>query len=196
MKRDVSNQKSNPIAERRGFTHAFIAFMVVIFAFSCSDPGLKQSAEAGFRITLNSGSDHVFTDAELDSMEKDGPWYCDHGRANKFYDLLVKKGFASSNGFLDTTGLGLHFLDYEKPRFHVTLSGIDFTLDTDDLTGRQTLEIKTDKKTSTIEFKPSPDIERWVSVNDLDDNGKKNIIILEKYYIVGGYNFDLKLYDL
>ena len=89
----------------------------------------------------------------------------------------MKKGIASKDGLLDTSSLDFHFLNYTSPRFHLSLSGIDFTSDTDDLTGRQILEIKTPTKKSTIEFEQTLGLERWVSVNDVDDDGKENIII-------------------
>ncbi|HEX6169348.1 MAG TPA: hypothetical protein VFZ33_06615, partial [Chitinophagaceae bacterium] len=109
----------------------------------------------------------MLTDAERDSIENSKPSYCGHYAKNKFYDLLVRKGIASTDGLLDTTSLDFHFLDYEKPRSHISLSGIDFNLDTDDLTGRQNLEVKTPTKKSTIEFKESLGFDRWISVTDL-----------------------------
>ena len=202
MKLGASSQQSKYVVKCGALmsdlmsARTFITLFILILASSCSDPGLKQSAEADFRITLNTGSVSKFTDAELDSLENSKPRYCGNYAENKFYDLLVKKGIASKDGLLDTSSLDFHFLNYTSPRFHLSLSGIDFTSDTDDLTGRQILEIKTPTKKSTIEFEQTLGLERWVSVNDVDDDGKENIIILEKYYIVGGYNFDLKLYKL
>src|ERR1041384_5933422 len=88
-----------------------LAYILLCAACSAHKPGLVQSAEADFRITLNfPGRD--LTDAEQDSLENTRPLYMGIPDSNKFYDLLVRKGFIS-NQELDTTGFHFSVISLE-----------------------------------------------------------------------------------
>lgn len=73
---------------------------------------------------------------------------------------------------------------------------MDFTLETEEQAGRQYLDIKTPKKKFKIDLGPTLLGDRWLNINDLNSDGKMEILILEKYYIMNGYNYDLKVYHL
>ena len=164
--------------------------MTLILLLGCDSEKSKllQSGEARFRTSFNFGRESAV--AELDSLQTAKPEYYQTSD-NKFYDLLIRKGIVSNNQ-LDTSFLGLHVLSFEES--HVHFSGIDFNLETDLQAGRQRMYIKTPRAKYKIDLGKTLLGDRWLSANDIDGDGKMEILILEKYYVMNGDNYDLRVY--
>ncbi len=167
----------------------------ILFLFccvSCSEVRqheLVKTGEARFRITLNS-PDRGLSEVELDSLENTRPFYAEPYKKNKFFDLLTSKGFVSY-GVLDTSGLHLSLVTWEKPI--VNFGEMQLTLDT--TSGIDHVVAKANERTLKTDLGPRLLGDIFVSYFDIDSDGKPDLLVMTKYYVMGGYNFDLKIFD-
>ena len=173
------------------FMKPFLHWVFLLLLFGCSSEGLKLSQLGEFRFRTTYNLNRELTDAELDSLQKSMPEYMETGTENQLYDLFIQKGIVSDNK-LDTSSLNLNVLSVESPHLH--LSELEFDLETVIPVGRQYLHIKRGMEKFTIDLGQSLLGDRWLSLLDIDDDGKFEILLLEKYYVMGGDNFDLKIY--
>lgn len=163
-----------------------------MFLCACvhKNPGIKEFGEAGFRITYNVG--RVLTEAEEDSLLQAKPLYYETSRSNKVYDFLVQRNIVY-NRKLDTSVLHLKPINFQSP--HLDLSKIQFQLETNIKAGFQFLHVRKGSDTATLNLGESLLGDRWISLFDINNDGEDEIVMLEKYYIIGGDNFDLKIYS-
>lgn len=170
----------------------FSCLLFVLLLAGCwfRNETIDLAGEAQFRISYNNNRE--LTEAELDSLENSKPTYSGPGADNRLYDILVKKGIVSNNQ-LDTSGLGFKLLNAETPHIHFPEMDVNFEVDT--TLGYDLINIK--KGSDTFKFTLGETLlgDRWVCLFDSNDNGRLELLILEKYYITGGYNFDLKHYS-
>jgi hypothetical protein len=162
----------------------------LLFYAACS-PNKKEvikPAEANFRITLNNNRD--LTEAESDSIENSHPFFTGTTQENRLYDILVRKGFVSDQQ-LDTSGLNFLPITLENP----TILFLDMAIELDTSEGRDCLIARKGKRTEKIELGERLLGDRFISYLDIDEDGKADVLVMEKYYVMGGYNFDLKLLD-
>ena len=167
--------------------------IVLMLCFvSCSEARkheLVKTGEARFRITLNS-PDRELSEAELDSLENTKPFYTETFKENKFYNLLVSKGFVS-NEALDTSGLHLSLVTWEKP----ILNFGEMQLALDTINGIDHIVARAKGRTQKIDLGPKLLGDIFVSYFDIDSDGNPELLVMTKYYVMGGYNFDLKIFD-
>ena len=165
--------------------------IISLLAFIACSPDVNELAktgEASFRNTLNYGRE--LTEHEIDSIESLLPLYRNTNHENKFYDLLVRKGIVSEER-LDTSGLNFSEITWEEPS--ISLLGRTVELDTSG--GRDWLIVKENKKVLKADLGPRLLGDRFVSISDLDSDGATDFLVMEKFYVMNGYNFELKLFS-
>jgi len=158
---------------------------------SCTTPQRKlvQTGEANFRISLNYLKD--LSETELDSIEKTKPKYSQIDITNRLYQSLLNRGFVQ-NRELDTAGLHLRLITWENPviDFGKTQIILDTTEGNDHIIVKEgSSEVRT-----TLGEKLLGDI--FVSYTDLDKKQGLELLVLKKYYVMNGYNFDMKAFAL
>ncbi len=170
-----------------------LRYIFFLISWACSSSGLKiaEHGEVRFRTSYNSYTE--LTNAELDSLQKCKPEYYEGGKKDQIFDLLIRKRVISDNK-LDTSGLMLTNLSTESPI--VQLSNFEFKLESNNEIGRQFLRVIREKEKFKIDLGESLLGDRWIALLDIDNNGSLEILMLEKYYIMGGDNFDLKIYSI
>jgi hypothetical protein len=170
---------------------SFLQLALLFLCSSCStsQTELGQSGEAKFRITMNYGRE--VTDAEQDSIENSKPFYTESFRENEFYDLLVRKGFVS-NEILDTTGLNFALITWEEPS--AIFGATEVLLDTS--YGMDHIVVRGNGRTSKTDLGTRLLGDILVSYLDIDGDEVAELLVMKKYYAMGGYNFDLKAFDL
>lgn len=171
---------------------AHLTIILCTFLLQCKSDSslLRQSGEVRFRSTYNYFRE--LTESEIDSLDKSKPEQLQISDTALF-ELLEKRGAITDN-HLDTSFLGLKMIAYESP---ITASAdYQFELESNPETSSQRLFITNSNATYEIDLGKFLLGDRWISALDLDSDGKTEILILEKYYIMGGYNFDLKVYEI
>lgn len=165
--------------------------IILLLCICCSESKneLVKSSEASFRITLNQLRD--LTEAEIDSIEHTKPFYIGRDEQNILFKLLEKKIFVSDME-LDTSGLNFTIITWEKPI--IDLEELNIELDISPDLNIDRLFIKRENKIQQLDLGNRLLGDRFISYLDLDDDGKKDLLIMDKYYLIGGYNFDLKYY--
>lgn len=163
----------------------------MLFCVGCTrdQHEILKSGEANFRITLNYNRE--LSIAELDSLENSKPFYTETYRFNEFYDFLVNKGIVS-NQMLDTSGLHFALVTWEKPM--VVVGDVQLILDT--TKGNDHIVVRENSKVLKTDLGARLLGDIFVSYFDIDDNGKSELLVMKKYYVMGGYNFDLKAFVL
>lgn len=168
-----------------------LPILLLFCCVGCSDirpHELIKTGEAKFRITLNS-PDRELSEAELDSLEYTRPFYTETYKENEFYNLLVSKGFVS-DGILDTSGFYFSLVTWDKPI--VNFREMQLLLDT--TSGIDHIVAKTKEGTLKTDLGPRLLGDIFVSNFDIDGDGKSELLVMTKYYVMGGYNFDLKIF--
>ena len=61
--------------------------------------------------------------------------------------------------------------------------------------GRDYLIAKNGNNTVKIDLGPRLLGDRFISCLDIDEDGQTDVLVMEKYYIMNGYNFDLNLFN-
>lgn len=150
---------------------------------------IVKLGEANFRITLNYNRE--LSDAELDSLENSKPSYSGTFRENEFYNLLVSKGIVS-NQTLDTSGLLFALVTWDKP---IANFG-DMQLILDTAKGNDRIFVKGKDIVLNTDLGPRLLGDIFVSYLDIDHDRKYELLVMKKYYVMGGYNFDLKAFRL
>lgn len=150
---------------------------------------LVKTGEARFRITLNS-PDWELSEVEVDSLENTKPFYVEPYQENKLYDLLANKGFVL-NGALDTSGLHFSLVSWEKPI--VNFGAMHLALDTSG--GIDHIVVETRERTLKTDLGPRLLGDIFASYFDIDSDGKPELLVMTKYYVMCGYNFDLKIFE-
>ena len=168
----------------------YIVFLLFLYSCTSGKSELTKYGEISFRNTLNLHRE--LTDAELDSLQKCKPTYRGPEKGNHLYDLLIQKGIVSGLE-LDTSTLNLIPISMEAPI--VEHSGLIFNLETNYQTGQQYLDINKVDQTFKIDLGKRSIFDKWISLIDIDSNNKFEILVLEKYYVMGGDNYDLIFYN-
>jgi len=169
---------------------AYLLFCLILASCSARTTRLSPSGEALFRISYNPNRE--LSDAEMDSLQKSLPTYSGPVSENKFYTQLLRAGVVSDSR-LDTSSLNFTIISDELP--NVILSEIDLKLETDRKAGRQYLHLVRQGRKYLVDLGENLPGDRWVTLFKSADDSVE-LLVLEKYYIMGGDNFDLKMYAL
>ena len=170
----------------RGFLQ--IVCLLLLSACTSNSHSLRQSGSTIFRVSFNLGRE--LTDSESDSIEHSKPFHVWQSGENKFYELLSKKRIVS-NDQLDTAGLKFSIIDWN------TTKRLDknLTIRVDTAAGKEYLIANHKNKISKTELGPMFLGDRFFCYLDIDGDGRNDLIIMEKYYLMNGYNFDLKMFQ-
>lgn len=168
-----------------------LLFAVVLVSCKAKPKAVSLTGEALFRITYNFPGREL-TDHEVDSLQNSRPWSCEPQHDKEFYLELKKTGIVVNNE-LDTSSL--EFKQISHDQFKLEISGADFELIRDARNYHDLLIIRTNKYEFVVDLGPTLLGDRWICTFDSGVNGKFEFLILEKYYIMMGDNFDLKRYS-
>jgi hypothetical protein len=166
----------------------YYIFFLLLLSCHHKQSGLPQLEVIQFRTSYNYGRD--LSNSELDSLKKAKPYNSETEKQGLSYQHLVRKGMIS-NDQLDTTNFNFCNVGFEKSK--VNFLDLQLSFETDKETGEQRLTIQKPNNTLKFDFEPNFLDNRWASVIDIDDDGKVEVLILEKYYMIGGDNLDLKI---
>jgi hypothetical protein len=166
-----------------------LGFVFVCSSCSTSQNELTLTGEAKFRITMNVGRE--LPDAEQDSIENTKPFYIGRFHDNEFYDLLVRQGFVS-NEALDTNGLRFVIVSWDEPLANI--GDMQVILDTS--YGKDHIVMRGNDRILKADLGPRLLGDILVSYIDIDGDEDSELLVLKKYYVMGGYNLDLIEYDL
>jgi hypothetical protein len=170
------------------YSSPYYILFVLLLGCHHKQSSLTQLEVLQFRTSYNYGRD--LSDGEFDSLKKSKPYYSENENPGLSYQQLVRKGMIS-NDLLDTTHFNFCNVGYEKP--NINFGNLQLSFETDKQTGEQRLTIHNPNKTLKIDFEPNFLDNRWATVIDIDDDGMDEVLLLEKYYMIGGDNWDLKI---
>lgn len=164
----------------------FVIYLLMFNGCDYSTKELVQTGEVSFRISLNYGRELSL--AEADSLEKTKPVNFGIDTASRFYQALQQRGVVVDRE-LDTSLLRLKRVTWEKPKadFGNTSLILDTTGGNDHIVLRHG---DTELKTLL-----GPRLLGDIFVSYSDNNSDFELIVLKKYYIINGYNFDLTAYS-
>jgi len=171
-----------------------IFYLFALLLLAGCKPEKKVLVETGdllFRRTYN----YPFwtpTEEQLDSISKTNPDYRSNNEKDVFYQELIRKGIVSDR-FLDTSGLNMKLLNFENTQ--TRLGDTDIGLITDIEAERQFLYVKTEKDSFNVALGKTLLADRYITCLDMDDDGKKEVLLLNVFYIMGGDNFEMKKYS-
>ncbi|MFT3935986.1 MAG: hypothetical protein QM726_20315 [Chitinophagaceae bacterium] len=171
------------------FMKSVLPILLIIFCAACTGRPAKllQSGEISFRITMNENRD--LSDEETDSLERSNPTYGEDTNTNDLYKQLERGGFVA-HGELDIAKLNLSLISWGEP----TVSFGDTQVQLDTSNYKDELIVRSKNTNAKINLGPRLLGDIFCSVVKIDNEPK--FLVVEKYYVMGGYNFDIKIFEL
>ncbi|MFT3674292.1 MAG: hypothetical protein QM781_00195 [Chitinophagaceae bacterium] len=169
----------------------YLSALLLLVGCKSVETALIETGDLLFRRTYN----YPFwtpTDEQLDSISKTKPNYRGNNEKDVFYRELIRKGIVSDR-FLDTSGLNMQLLNFEKTR--ARFGNMDISLVTDIKAERQFFHVKIKKDSFSVALGKTLLADRYVVCLDVDDDEKQDILLLSVFYIMGGDNFEMKKFS-
>jgi hypothetical protein len=177
-------------------------FLILLFISECcflgctrynTEQHLKYLGQVGFRKSY--AGHQNWSEAELDSVEKSNPYFMDayDSSSRKIIDILAKLEIANTEQLL------LDKID-EDLKDTIVLSDPGKGNDTAFIKYDTSMSLRTsiilrNKKildSLPIERGSLPDVFRLINLND---RSNRFVILLNQYYIMNGYNYEISVYE-
>ena len=186
----------------KSFYQITAAIFIVAFLFSCNqkrEVEVKFTGEVDTRRTfasIQSIADEKERDKYIEEQEKSNPVVLNDFSASdsiliaQFERIgLVKKGEFLQARFKSQTKSQISFIDRAKQIFPLKFYD-------DSLTGSTHFKIFFSKDSIDIDTKASPLQNLDYAFLDIIPGGNKELVFLDDYYIMNGFNFDYKVYEI